>query len=78
MDDLTSSICELFLEAGMQVGVVKTSTNAKKVNAPRYKNHQPWFDHDCNKARSQYYKIKRRKKKWPSPESEQSLKSQTR
>ena len=57
LDDLVSTVQNLYLDAAKSCDMVKTHFHRKtKVN--KNNNSKPWFDSNCKKSRSKYFRLK--------------------
>ena len=57
LDNLVSSIQNLYLDAAKKCDMVKTYSH-KKMKVDKIKNSKPWFDSNCKKLRSKYFRLK--------------------
>ena len=57
LDNLVSSIQNLYLDAAKKCDMVKTYSH-KKMKVDKIQNSKPWFDSNCKKSRSKYFRLK--------------------
>ena len=69
LDDITKTLANISIEAGLETGISKHTTNNNSTTKPK-KQNKPWFDRDCHLKRKQYIRIKNRLKRIKSYQNE--------
>ena len=77
LDDITKKLANISIEAGIETGISKHTTNNNSTTKPK-KQNKPWFDHDCHLKRKQYIRIKNRLKRIESNQTEETLKHENK
>ena len=77
LDDITKTLANISIEAGLETGISKHTTNNNSTTKPK-KQNKPWFDRDCHLKRKQYIRIKNRLKRVKSNQNEETLKHENK
>ena len=80
IDSFCEKLCNVFIDQAKNTGVCKeikskrTNTNSKQNN--KKAGNKPWFDKDCTKRRSEYYKVKHNLKLLNPPDKQRQMKAE--
>lgn len=75
IDDLASEICQALINPAFSTGLAKQRTNMTRRGhkSPSKLNSNSWFGKDCQKLRSEYFKVKNRFKKLKTQDAKEDL-----
>ena len=75
IDELAASICQAFINPALKTGLAKHKKGSHKLPSKMKQQMKPWFGKDCQKLRSEYFKVKNRYRKLKTQKAKVELRS---